>query len=1065
MSDINSSTPMIVYTRPQLLLLSTSPLVKSPANMPELKDWFGADLDQIVLRKDADSSSNTRDRRYRRDIEDGDPSSRPSFRSAISQPSQMGNFKHQSLRAGDRDKERDRDGDRERERDREGQERLRHLSDKYDRDRMGLPASGPRGKERDGTSNASSRLTSHTQTSALSSRRAENRDGTKKKTGEAVEDWRRSGEPSRNGREERPENGRREDRERPRSRVRASSRSKRDTSGARREREDKREDRSSRGDRDDYRREKDDHRRENRDRDVDRDSEHDDPRHWRDDGKREERMAARRERENKDKPSERDSAWESSSDRRWTTDERSDARSKRPARDRKSGQGDDPKDREERRDREREREKEPAWMDAYIPNGPSFGILGGKGSDGELDGIQVWKKGMKEKEMREKEKEQGPLSAAGQGESNIDSTTDKVDATEKQLDEIQLFKLLMKREEEKKKTDLSSSIAPAPVNFALNVPNGKLPCGSTRLQEGQMFSPGSCAMTVAASDARDSSQLEGLNLSRIQLHTIGDPLSIRSNSGPRDELVGPRTPLGSGYVPQSEHSLLADKTNNESIATYNPPSAPRLLSLGRPPMSNTKSPATGNSPSIAHPTSLDPMYNQYGTRPENSRPLAGFSPFEESSRNSPREDIVNTQDVLRRLPKDRPSPNPDSSHLDRNSYDVNGGSYPGPRGSRFAKFFDNKAREPAGPLPKPQTPVGLSLPSPHPGQRADQSAHEPPHGEQRTLEDIFTMLSNSSQGHRNVVNPPLTLGNNHPINQQTQNNLQLLQQAAYQQQQQIQNGHRMEPLYESRLDDRNFVPDGMVPGLRTIPPPRSRDASALYSDGLDEAMHHNLQRPSQQRLDSVYAGPPPLFNHQRNVGMPVQQAHFRGAPSPIAGQQGPLQNPQRLPPGLANLGGRPPHDPSHFLNMPGVPAPNLHGSLPLNGLPQQNFNAFAPNGGLSYNGPPLRGLPTQQMQNSLNHAMNSLTAPNSLNSNHAQLLAMSGVGIGLRGVNTGLTPQQGQNAQVHNPLLSMRQQQPLPAHALPHMMPPHLSQQTLSGPTNQPAHDLMALLMGGPHRE
>jgi hypothetical protein len=44
----------------------------------------------------------------------------------------MGNFKHQSLRANDRDKERDRDrdGEKERERDirdKEGQERLRHV--------------------------------------------------------------------------------------------------------------------------------------------------------------------------------------------------------------------------------------------------------------------------------------------------------------------------------------------------------------------------------------------------------------------------------------------------------------------------------------------------------------------------------------------------------------------------------------------------------------------------------------------------------------------------------------------------------------------------------------------------------------------------------------------------------------------------------------------------------------------------------------------------------------------------------------------------------------------------
>lgn len=60
-----------------------------------------------------------------------EPSSRPAFRSTLSQPSQMGNFKHQSLRSGDRDRDKERDSERERERDirdREGQERLRHVS-------------------------------------------------------------------------------------------------------------------------------------------------------------------------------------------------------------------------------------------------------------------------------------------------------------------------------------------------------------------------------------------------------------------------------------------------------------------------------------------------------------------------------------------------------------------------------------------------------------------------------------------------------------------------------------------------------------------------------------------------------------------------------------------------------------------------------------------------------------------------------------------------------------------------------------------------------------------------
>ena len=54
-----------------------------------------------------------------------DTSSRPTFRSTL-QPSQMGNFKHQSLR----DRDRDREGEKDRDiRDKEGHERLRHVSD------------------------------------------------------------------------------------------------------------------------------------------------------------------------------------------------------------------------------------------------------------------------------------------------------------------------------------------------------------------------------------------------------------------------------------------------------------------------------------------------------------------------------------------------------------------------------------------------------------------------------------------------------------------------------------------------------------------------------------------------------------------------------------------------------------------------------------------------------------------------------------------------------------------------------------------------------------------------
>jgi hypothetical protein len=37
----NPSRPLMIYTRPQLVHLHSSPLVQPPADMPTLKDWFG----------------------------------------------------------------------------------------------------------------------------------------------------------------------------------------------------------------------------------------------------------------------------------------------------------------------------------------------------------------------------------------------------------------------------------------------------------------------------------------------------------------------------------------------------------------------------------------------------------------------------------------------------------------------------------------------------------------------------------------------------------------------------------------------------------------------------------------------------------------------------------------------------------------------------------------------------------------------------------------------------------------------------------------------------------------
>jgi len=246
------------------------------------------------------------------------------------------------------------------------------------------------------------------------------------------------------------ENGRREDRDRARSPVRDSSRAKRDSSLSRKDRErDEPRERTLRADRerDDYRR--DDSR---RDREVETEE---DPRRWRDDGKREERLATRRERA-RDKGN-HDGHWEGSTDRRWTPGDDRDARYKRSSgRERRSGNGaDDIKEKDDRRDKEREKEKEPAWMDTYVPSDSFPGILGGHRLSGELDGIQAFKKEQKDKELKDKAANLS-VPFIGLEPSALDGTPSPVvpaDIKQEPLDEIQLFKRMMLKDQQKSNPD------------------------------------------------------------------------------------------------------------------------------------------------------------------------------------------------------------------------------------------------------------------------------------------------------------------------------------------------------------------------------------------------------------------------------------------------------------------------------------------------------------------------------------------------------------------------------------------------------------------------------------
>lgn len=114
-------------------------------------------------------------------------------------------------------------------------------------------------------------------------------------------------------------------------------------------------------------------------------------------------------------------------------------------------------------------------MDTYIPSGPEAGILGGKGDDGELDGIQAFKKGMKAKEQKDAAATEDTIA---DDRPNLHSTSDaslSSKAPEKPLDEIQLFKLMMQKEQSHKTPEKPqiSKVAAVPIGPTLqDIENG-----------------------------------------------------------------------------------------------------------------------------------------------------------------------------------------------------------------------------------------------------------------------------------------------------------------------------------------------------------------------------------------------------------------------------------------------------------------------------------------------------------------------------------------------------------------------------------------------------------------
>jgi zinc finger CCCH domain-containing protein 13 len=574
--------------------------------------------------------------------------------------------------------------------------------------------------------------------------------------------------------------------------------------------------------------------------------------------------------------------WDPSHDRqqerRWTVVEERDGRSKRSSgRERRSGalvedgkEKDDRRDRE--RDRDREREKEPAWMDTYIPN-TSTGILGGTGGDGELDGIQAWKKDMKAKEQKDK----GSTSHASDNTANDQSEvleTRKILSSpslpqDKQLDEIQLFKLMMKREEEKKKAETShqtvvddsvsstSSLPamdngvpglmrireqnktsvvsgvscltslllspftehPTPVDptTSLGPPGLEAPRGLQTTSGGTLphssASPiplqSSIATTSAQANVPQATSSQGstslLSILSSSTHS-SDTLSVPlANPAAAEEVSSDRS-KGSRLFPKplssesySDKSIVeSPPTSSPSLSQFNPPQGSRLLAFGArgpigqagkspappgpsvssqlpnglqshlpaPPASsdmssfhNTTTPVRGQNPDPAFPHTSDAARTQQAFTFENTT-RSSFV-LEESPKSGHLLNSLHHQPGGHERPSNTfadlssghtdvgspsnvfPMSNPTSPHEIANG----GGGYAASKGSRFAKFFDGKARE-GQPLPKSQGPVGYASSSPNSAQRQDSGVFTGTLGgsqETRAIDDIFAMLNSSAQ--------------------------------------------------------------------------------------------------------------------------------------------------------------------------------------------------------------------------------------------------------------------------------------------------------------------------------
>jgi hypothetical protein len=421
---------------------------------------------------------------------------------------------------------------------------------------------------------------------------------------------------------------------------------------------------------------------------------------------------------------------------------------------------------------------------------------------------------MKEKERKERESELQRSSGDAE-HTGVTKVTEAqiISPPEAPLDEIQLFKLMIKREEEKNKaTSLKGSVtdpavaymipgtdsgvsplrvtllihnhcsaAPSAQQLPTSNPGGQLTSDFAPPSSIEALAPPTAPSTKSSSPSTESPKpagsrffpnpstsesvvLQGQQERQSTSAVIRSPMPTQFNPPPGSRLLafGSRTPSataaaavspdqpsaftisastldiphpvqpvnGPNRIPDVDTSS-PDSTTRSSVAIGLPP--PGFSNLINPPPRPPVFPSDSSShtqPEVLRRQSLASFGDRmnYGT----SSDLTAYSEMGATNTLSPQSNTPSSQ-----------SPSFDSAGRERG----HGGSpFPQQKGSRFAKFFDGKSREQPTPTSTEELNSLAHPLLPYQRQQVISGGDSYTLGaENRTMEDIFAMLQNSSQ--------------------------------------------------------------------------------------------------------------------------------------------------------------------------------------------------------------------------------------------------------------------------------------------------------------------------------